>query len=508
MKGITKRFPGTTANADVDLEIHRGGVTALLGENGAGKSTLMNILSGMMSPDDGSIYLNDSPINFKSPRDAARQGIGMVHQHFMLIPEMTVLENVILGSEPVKKGIIDKTLGAEKLQSLCRQFGLKTDADAVVGDLPIGARQQVEIIKVLYRGADFLILDEPTAVLAPQETEKMFQIVEALKSRGKGIVFITHKLKEVFEIADHIVVLRKGRVVGRLKPQETDEKRLATLMVGRDISEAVHRVPERSREAKTVLQISDLKVDDDRGVNRVYNLILNVKAGEILGIAGVQGNGQTELAEAITGLRRVTEGQIILDGEDVTEADSGTLLRKGIAHIPEDRHRHGMISAWPVKWNLALTDYRYPPYSRGFIVDTKRIETHAYELLKKFDIQARDTDIHAASLSGGNQQKMVAARELSRPIKLLVASQPTRGLDVGSVQFIHQLLMKKREEGCAVILISSELDEIMDLSDRIAVMYRGVVNAVIAGKFARKEQLGLLMTGGTRSEVPGLNVPL
>jgi len=502
LRGITKRFPGVLANDHIDFDLEKGEVHALLGENGAGKTTLMNILYGLYKPDEGKIFLNGKEAQIEEPSDAIARGIGMVHQHFMLVPVMTVAENIILGTEIVHNGfVLDRKRAARRIRELSAQYGLEIDPEAVVADLPVGTRQRVEIVKALYREADILILDEPTAVLTPQEAERLFLIISSLAQQGKSIIFITHKLKEVFRIADRITVLRNGRVVGTTVPEKTSEAELAAMMVGREVILTVDKGP--ARPGKTVLRVEGVRAMDDRRAIAVDGVSLEVRAGEVLGIAGVQGNGQTELVEVLTGLRPALEGRVEIDGVDVTNAPPRKIIEQGVAHIPEDRHEHGLITSYPVADNLVLCTYYRPPFAHGVLLDHQAVEENAEALVHKFDIRTPSVYTLGSSLSGGNQQKLIVAREFSRPIKLLIAAQPTRGLDVGSIEFIHQQIVKKRDEGCAVLLVSAELDEIMSLSDRIAVMYQGQIIATLDAQEATREKLGLLMAGVV--EEPGGN---
>jgi simple sugar transport system ATP-binding protein len=494
LEGITKRFPGVLANDHIHFDLRRGEVHALLGENGAGKTTLMNILYGLYTPDEGRIFLNGEEVAIHTPADAIRHGIGMVHQHFMLVPVMTVTENIILGAEVVKSGILlDHRRAEEEIRRLSAQYGLEVDPRALVADLPVGARQRVEIIKALYRQADILILDEPTAVLTPQESNALFATIRSLVAQGKSVIFITHKLREVFAIADRITVLRDGHVVGTTTPAETTMAQLAAMMVGREVILTVEKGP--AKPGEVVLQVRGLEAYDDRGVKAVNGVSFEVRAGEVLGIAGVQGNGQTELVEVLTGLRPAEAGLVLISGVDVTNASPRKIMEQGVAHIPEDRREHGLVDAYPVADNLILCSYYQPPFARGVLLNERAIEEYAQRLVRQFDIRTPSVYTNGGSLSGGNQQKLVVAREFSRPIKLLIAAQPTRGLDVGSIEFIHQQIVRKRDEGCAVLLVSAELDEIMSLSDRIAVMYKGQILATLDAAEATPERVGLLMAG-------------
>ncbi len=498
-KGIVKRFPGILANDQVNFDLRRGEIHVLLGENGAGKSTLMNVLYGLYQPDGGEIRVNGQATAFTSPRDAIAQGVGMVHQHFMLIPVFTVAENIMLGSETVKGLALDRKTVAAEITRLSHQYGLDVDPNALVQDLPVGVQQRVEIVKALYRKAEILILDEPTAVLTPQEADDLFRIMRGLTERGVSIIFITHKLREVLAVSDRITVMRAGKVVGSTTPGEADEAHLASMMVGRDVTLEVEKAV--AKPGAVVLQVHDLAVRDHRGVEAVQCVSFDVFAGEVLGIAGVQGNGQTELVEAITGLHAAHAGQVLLGGHDCTGKTPRHLVQHGLAHIPEDRQKHGLVLSYPLNDNLILCTYCEPPFSVRGILNNAAIDANAFKLVRQFDVRAPSPFVPASTLSGGNQQKVIVARELSRPIKLLVASQPTRGLDVGSIEYIHQQIIKKRDEGCGVLLISAELDEVLQLSDRIAVMYRGKITAILPAAEATKDTLGLLMAGATLEQV-------
>lgn len=493
-RNITKEFPGVIANQNINLKLYAGEILALLGENGAGKSTLMNIIYGLYRPTEGEILVNGQAVRMSTPRDAITLGIGMVHQHFQLVPVMTVAENIMLGSESVRNGLLDVRAVAEHVTELSRRYQLDVDPYAVIEDLPVGMRQRVEIIKTLYRNANILILDEPTAVLTPQEIEGLFQIMELLRSQGKSIIFITHKLKEVLRIADRIAVLRGGGVVGEADPKTATQARLASMMVGREVILTVEK--EAAQPGARVLEVEGLYARTDLGGQALTNVTFNVCEGEIVGVAGVQGNGQTELVEVLTGLRKAERGRIHLGGQDMTNAGSRTVTQKGMScHIPEDRHTHGMIVSYSVADNLVLNTYNLAPFARGININTPAILEHARALIEQYDVRTPSPQTHAGSLSGGNQQKMVVARELSRPLKLVIASQPTRGIDVGSIEFIHNQIVKKRDDGVAVLLVSSELDEIMALSDRIVVMYKGEIIGEVSRTQATREDLGLLMAG-------------
>jgi simple sugar transport system ATP-binding protein len=497
LKGITKRFPGVVANDHVDFDLAKGEVHALLGENGAGKSTLMNILYGLYTPDEGEIFLNGKPASIHSPREAIDLGIGMVHQHFMLIPIMTVAENIVLGTEPHRGPFLDLPAAIERVRDLSERFGLAVNPEARVESISVGQQQRAEILKALYRGAEILILDEPTAVLTPQEAHELFAIVESLTAEGKSIVFISHKLNEVLEIADRITVLRRGKTVGTVPREGATEEGLAQLMVGREVLLRVEKPP--GSPGEPILVVEDLHVVDDRGLEAVRGVSFEVRAGEIVGLAGVDGNGQSELVDAITALRRPSSGRILVGGRDVTGESTRTCLDLGVGHIPEDRHLRGLVLDFTLAENLALHDYRKSPDSRYGWLFPGRMVDRARLVLDEFDVRGGGADTLASSLSGGNQQKVVIAREVSGDPAVLLAGQPTRGLDVGAIEFVHRRLVEERDEGRGILLVSFELDEILSLSDRILVMYEGK----IVGEFtpaATEEELGLAMTGGGRDK--------
>ncbi len=494
LKGITKRFPGVLANDHIDLTLNQGEILALLGENGAGKTTLMNILYGLYQPDEGEILVNDQKIIINSPTDAIQAGIGMVHQHFMLIPVFTVTENVMLGSEPVRMGdFLDRPKTAARIREISQQYKLEVNPDDYVKDLPVGVQQRVEIIKLLYREANILIFDEPTAVLTPQEADDLFSIMRSLVKQGKSIIFITHKLREVLDVADRIMVIRRGAVVGEADPKVADKNQLAEMMVGREVNLVVEK--EYKEPGEVVLSVKDLVVADQFKQVVVDHVSFDVHAGQILGIAGVQGNGQTELVEAITGLDKSASGKILFKGEDITNATPRKITEAGTAHVPEDRQADGLVLPFPVAENLVLCTFYREPFAKGVVLQYDKILENSKKLVEDFDIRTPSSLTTDGSLSGGNQQKVIIARELSRPIDLLVASQPTRGLDVGSIEYIHKRIVQKRDEGCAVLLVSPELDEVIELSDRIAVMYRGKIIAIVDAGNVTKETLGLLMAG-------------
>jgi len=496
LRGITKRFPGVLANDHIDLQLNKGEILALLGENGAGKTTLMNILYGLYSPDEGEIIIKGKPTLIKYPNDAITAGVGMVHQHFMLIPVFTVTENVMLGNEYTRPGgFLDTLKAAKKVQEISNQFKLDIDPEALIEDLPVGLQQRVEIIKLLFRNAEILIMDEPSAVLTPQEVEELFKIMRSLIAQGKSIIFITHKLREVMECADRIMVIRAGKVVGEATPAKADPKKLAAMMVGRPVELNVQK--EASRPRSTLLNVENLTIVNKNKKIEVDDISFEVKAGEILGIAGVQGNGQTELVRCLTGLLKAESGKITILGKETTNNNPRQINELGVAHIPEDRQKDGLVLPSPVQDNLVLNTYYQKPFARGIVLQPEVIHKNAEKLVKDFDIRTPGTTVPVSGLSGGNQQKVIVAREFSRPIKLLIASQPTRGLDVGSIEYIHRRLIEKRDEGCAILLVSTELDEVMQLADRIAVMYRGKIQAIVDSDTASKEDLGCLMAGIT-----------
>jgi simple sugar transport system ATP-binding protein len=502
MRGITKRYPGVIANDHIDLDVRPGEIHALLGENGAGKTTLMNVLYGLARPDAGEILLDGEVVALAGPADAIARGISMVHQHFMLVPVLTVAENIVLGSETMKgRFFLDRSEAHRRIVELGRRFGFDIDPEARVGSLSVGWQQRVEILKALYREARILVLDEPTAVLTPQETEEIFSVLRGLAKAGHSIIFISHKLYEVLEIADRITVIRRGRVVGERLPGQTTEEDLAELMVGREVSLVVDRGI--SKPAETVLQVEGLKARDDRGREAVAGVDFAIRAGEILGIAGVAGNGQDELVESLIGLRRPSEGRVILDGTDITGRGSRAIYGAGVAFVPADRHRFGIVLAFPLTDNLVLTSYHRAPYAHGVLRDSAAIRRTAVERIEAFDIRTPSAEVLASTLSGGNQQKVIVAREFARDLRLLVLDQPTRGLDVGSIEFIHKQAIAKRDAGTAILLVSAELDEVLELSDRVAVMYRGRIAGVFDGRTADKREIGLLMAVGAREPATG-----
>jgi len=495
MKDITVTFPSVVANDKINFSLQKGEIHGLLGENGAGKSVLMKTLYGMHRPDSGQIFVNGNEEKIDNPSTAINLGIGMVHQHFMLVPHLTVSENIVLGKEPTTNRIfLDTKKILRDLSVFCDKYNLDVDLGSTIYTLPVGMQQRVEILKALYRGADILILDEPTSVLTPQEAEELFKALEALKSQGKTIVFISHKLKEVLKICDNITVLRKGKVIGTLKASETNQNELAKMMVGRKVRLSYNK--EEKIANKIILRIENLEAINNLGISGLKGVNLNVKTSEILGIAGVQGNGQTELVEVITGLRKATEGRVILNSEDITGKSPKDRLKMGISHIPEDRQQRGLISDFSVMENLILGSQDLPPFSKDKIrINFTKVAHFAKKLICDFSIKTPNKDTQVRYLSGGTQQKVVVAREFSRKPKLIIADQPTRGLDVGATEYVHNKLIEMREQGSAIILLSADLDEIWKLSDRIAVIFEGKIVAIKDPKKTDKREIGLLMAG-------------
>ena len=495
LRNITKQFPGVLANDRISVGIDRGQVLGLLGENGAGKSTLMNILSGLYRPDSGEIVIDGTPRTFTDPRQAIDAGIGMVHQHFQLVPVFDVVEAVALGAESVTGPLatFDRKTARARVVELSQRYNLNVNPDAKIEDLPVGVRQRVEILKALYRKSDILVLDEPSAVLTPFETEELFGIIRGLAEGGTTIIFITHKLNEVLEVADHITVLRRGRVAGSVDPKDATREILANLMVGRDVELKVVKGP--ATPGDVVLSIKDLHVRDDRDHMMVKGITLDVRAGEIVAIAGVQGNGQTELVEAIVGLRTVDSGEVSIAGQVTTKASPRHISDLGVAHVPEDRMRDGLIGAMTVSENFILDTYHREPYSKRGSLNAKAIAERADTAVRDYDVRTPSIDTFAGSLSGGNQQKVVVAREFSRPVKLVIAAQPTRGLDVGSIEYIHKRMVEQRDAGAAVVIVSTELDEVLAVGDRVAVMQGGQIVGIVEGEDATYEKVGMLMGG-------------
>ncbi len=497
MSNICKSFPGVKANQNINLKIAPGEIHALLGENGAGKTTLMKILYGLYKPDAGEIRLKGAPVEISSPQQAIRFGIGMVHQHFMLIPPFTVLENIVLGSEPQKGlGLLDKTTALQKIQKLSQELGLKIDPHAKVAELSVGLQQRVEILKALYREAEILILDEPTSVLTPQEADDLGQILRKFVAQGKSVVFITHKLKEVKKFADKITIIRQGQVINSVHCYGTSVEDLAEMMVGRKVLLEVNKKP--ASPGAPILKIEKLHVLDQRKLPKVRDFSLNIHAGEIVAVAGVDGNGQTELIEALTGLRKVNAGHIYLNNQEITNQNSRQIINQKLAHIPEDRQQRGLVLNFSIWENLILEEYRTSKYSKLGFIKENYAQTHALEMIKEFDIRTPHEKVAASTLSGGNQQKIVLAREIRRNPQALIVAQPTRGLDVGAIEFIHQQLIAERDQGKAILLFSLELDEILALADTIAVIYEGELMGILPRAEATEETLGMMMTGSLR----------
>jgi general nucleoside transport system ATP-binding protein len=499
MLGIRKEFPGIVANDNITLQLKQGEIHALLGENGAGKSTLMNVLFGLYQPEQGEIRVRGKEVKITNPNIANELGIGMVHQHFMLVDKFSVTENIILGKE-TKSGLkIDLKKAEQEVREISERYGLAVDPQAKIADISVGMQQRVEILKTLYRGAEILIFDEPTAVLTPQEIKELIQIMKTLIKEGKSIILITHKLKEIMEVCDRCTVIRKGVGIGTVNVSETNPNELASLMVGREVTFKTEKAD--AKPAHNVLEINNLVVKDSRGLGAVNNLNLSVKAGEILGIAGVDGNGQTELIEAITGLRKSESGSIQLNGKEIRNLSPRKITEAGTGHIPQDRHKHGLVLDFPIGENMVLQTYNKSPFSKAGVLNFKEIYKKAKSLIQEYDVRTPSEFTLARALSGGNQQKAIIGREVDRDPDLLIAAQPTRGLDVGAIEFIHKRLIEQRDHGKAVLLLSFELDEIMNVSDRIAVIYEGQIVAVVDPKQTTEQELGLLMAGSKQKEV-------
>ncbi|MDP4144395.1 MAG: ABC transporter ATP-binding protein [Bacillota bacterium] len=503
MKGITKVFPGTVANDDVHFELLKGETHVLLGENGAGKTTLMNILYGLYQPEEGEIYVNGKPVKINNPNDAIKLGIGMVHQHFMLVHNFTVAENIVLGIEPRKGFEIDIHKAINAVKEISRKYGFDVNPNAIIDDISVGQQQKVEILKALYRGAEILILDEPTAVLTPQEIEELGAIIKKLKQEGKSFILITHKLKEVMKMSDRVTIIRRGKITGVVKTAETYIDELAELMVGRKVNLTVEKGI--TRVGTPILQINNLVAIDQRGLPAVNDVNLTVNGGEILGIAGVDGNGQSELVEVLTGLRKPKSGTIRLKGKDIYGKSPREIAEYGMGHIPEDRHKRGLILSYSLFENSVLGLHHRKPFSTGIRMNYKVIRNHCRRLIEEFDVRTPSDEVSAGSLSGGNQQKLIAAREIFKDPELLIAAQPTRGLDVGAIEYIHGRLVQERDKGKGVLLVSLELDEILALSDRIAVMYDGKIVKILSRKDADEKKLGILMAGGVLDKEKGVN---
>lgn len=498
MLNIRKEFPGIVANDNITLQVQKGEIHALLGENGAGKSTLMNVLFGLYQPEKGEIRVKGEPVKITDPNIANKKGIGMVHQHFMLVDTFTVTENIILGAEPKSVGTVDIKSAEEEVREISDRYGLKVDPSAKIKDISVGMQQRVEILKTLYRGAEILILDEPTAVLTPQEIKELIEIMKTLIQEGKSIILITHKLKEIMEVCDRCTVIRKGQGIGTVDVSQTSTTELASLMVGREVSFNTEKEPAQPKD--DILHIRDLRVKDSRGVDMVKGLNLDVRAGEIVGLAGVDGNGQSELIEAITGLRDVEGGSIDLKEQNITNLPPRKVTESGVAHIPQDRHKFGLVLDFPIGENMSLQNYYQKPYSNMGVLNYKEIYRKANSLIEEYDVRTPSEFTPARALSGGNQQKAIIGREVDRSPELLIAAQPTRGLDVGAIEFIHKKLIEERDKGRAVLLLSFELDEIMNVSDRIAVMFDGQVVANVSPEETNEQELGLLMAGSSEQK--------
>ncbi|CAJ1002502.1 Heme ABC transporter ATP-binding protein [Brevibacillus aydinogluensis] len=501
MRGITKRFPGIVANDNINLVVKKGEIHALLGENGAGKSTLMNILFGLYQPDEGEILINGKPVNITSPNVANDLGIGMVHQHFMLVETFTVTENIVLGNEP-KNGLkIDIRRAEKEVEELSRKYGLKVDPTAKIADISVGMQQRVEILKTLYRGADILIFDEPTAVLTPQEIQELIEIMHNLVKEGKTIILITHKLKEIMAVCDAVTIIRRGKVIDSVAVKDTNPDELAAKMVGREVTFKVDKKPPQPKEV--ILSVENVTAMGNRGVNALNGISFEVRAGEILGIAGVDGNGQSELIEVLTGLRKASGGRVLLKGQEITNRLPREISEAGLSHIPEDRHKRGLVLDFTMSENMVLETYFHPRFNKNGFLDYAAIDKHASKLIEEFDVRTPSIHTKARALSGGNQQKAIIAREVDKDPDLLIAAQPTRGLDVGAIEFIHKRLVEQRDKGKAVLLISLELDEVINVSDRIAVIYEGQIVGIVDAKSTTEQELGLMMSGGKRMQGGG-----
>ena len=503
MLNIRKEFPGIVANDNITLQVKKGEIHALLGENGAGKSTLMNVLFGLYQPEKGEIKIKGKKVNITNPNIANDLGIGMVHQHFMLVEPFTVTQNIILGSEPTKLGQINIKAAEKEVQSLSERYGLRVDPKAKIRDISVGMQQRVEILKMLYRGADVLILDEPTAVLTPQEINELFEIMESLVNEGKSIILITHKLKEIMKVCDRCTVIRKGVGIGTVNVSETTVEQLAALMVGRTVSFKTEK--EESNPKNVVLKVENVHINDNRNVPVVKGLNLEVRANEIVGIAGIDVNGQTELIEAIAGLKKTESGSVYLNNEPITNLSPREITEKGLAHIPQDRQKFGLVLDFPVSENIVLQTYYQKPYSKNKILKYDKINEFSKRIVEEYDVRTPSIHTRTSALSGGNQQKVIIGREVDRSPDLLIAAQPTRGLDVGAIEFIHKKLVEERDKGRAVLLLSFELDEILDVSDRIVVIFDGKIVANVKPEETNEQELGLLMAGSDEKKAGGTN---
>ncbi|MCG3090043.1 ABC transporter ATP-binding protein [Sporosarcina cyprini] len=499
MLNISKQFGNFFANDNITLQLRQGEIHALLGENGAGKSTLMNVLFGLYQPEEGEIRVKGKKVNISNPNIANDLGIGMVHQHFMLVENLTVTENIILGSEPTKMGTVNIKDAAKKVAEISKLYGLNVDPNAKIEDISVGMQQRVEILKTLYRGAEILIFDEPTASLTPQEIEELIAIMKKLIAEGKSIILITHKLQEIMDVSDRVTVIRKGKGIGTVITAETNPEELATLMVGRQVTFKTEKGPSHPKDE--VLHVENLVVTDNRGIEKVKGLNLSIRAGEIVGLAGIDGNGQSELIEAITGLRKVKSGKISINGKNITGKKPREITESGVGHIPQDRHKHGLVLDFSVGYNAALQEYYHEPYSKNGIMNYKVISSHAKQIIEEFDVRTQGEHELARALSGGNQQKLIIGREVKRNPDLLIAALPTRGLDVGAIEFIHKRLIEQRDNGKAVFLISFELDEVMNVSDRIAVIHDGQIIDTVTPAETSEQELGLLMAGHSRDKI-------
>ncbi|MEW9672641.1 ABC transporter ATP-binding protein [Ammoniphilus sp. 3BR4] len=501
MRGITKRFPGIVANDNISFSVKKGEIHALLGENGAGKSTLMNILFGLYEQDEGDILIRGEKVRIQNPNDANRLGIGMVHQHFMLVEPFTVTENIILGSEPKRGTAIDRKTAKAKVTELSERYGLSVNADATISEISVGMQQRVEILKTLYRGAEILIFDEPTAVLTPQEIEELMVIMKNLVREGKSIILITHKLKEIMAVSDTVTVIRRGKVIGSVATAETNPNKLAAMMVGKEVSFKVDK--KEAAPGHVVLKVEDVKAENEKGIHVLNGINLEVRTGEIVGIAGVDGNGQSELIEAITGLRKVKSGRISLKDQDLTNKAPRAVIEAGVSHIPEDRQKRGLVLDFSIGENMVLETYYKEPYSKGGFIDYQEVYKYSRRLIEEYDVRTPSEHTPARALSGGNQQKAIIAREVDKDPDFLIAAQPTRGVDVGAIEFIHKRIIEQRDAGKAILLVSFELEEVMQLSDRIAVIYEGEIIAIVDPKQTTEQELGFLMAGGRKDKQEG-----